>query len=440
MKWQGDKMNMVVDIVIVGTGISGLYSALNLRSDLKILLITKTKIRESNTYLAQGGIATAKNIEDIPSHIENTLMAGKYKNNTSAVKVLVEESMENIHDLQHFGLVLDKENGKLLYTKEGAHSTSRIVHVKDHTGKAVVDALLKKIEGKENIIIYEDTFMVDILKEKNKCCGLIALKEDEIINIHSKVVILATGGIGGLFKNSTSQRALTGDGIYIALKNNIVLKDLEYIQFHPTALYKKNESERRFLISESMRGEGGKLINCNGQRFINELLPRDVVTKAIFNEMEKSKLPYVSLDVSNLIKEYIINRFPSIYEECNKNNIDISESPIPVSPAQHYFMGGIKVNLNSITSMLNLFAVGEVSCTGVHGANRLASNSLLEGLVFSKRAAKYINNEINNISYTQVENHEICNDIEVLQKDHINLVLKTFKRKVGNLKHELVNN
>ena len=272
MKWQGDKMNMFVDIVIVGTGISGLYSALNLRSDLKILLITKTKIRESNTYLAQGGIATAKNIEDIPSHIEDTLMAGKYKNNTSAVKVLVEESMENIHDLQHFGLVLDKENGKLLYTKEGAHSTSRIVHVKDHTGKAVVDALLKKIEEKENIIIYEDTFMVDILKEKNKCCGLIALKDDEIINIHSKVVILATGGIGGLFKNSTSQRALTGDGIYIALKNNIELKDLEYIQFHPTALYKKNESERRFLISESMRGEETIGADFDWQRLRKQVL------------------------------------------------------------------------------------------------------------------------------------------------------------------------
>jgi L-aspartate oxidase len=433
-------MNMSFDVVIVGTGVSGLYSALNLRSDLRVLLITKTKIRESNTYLAQGGIATAKNIEDIPAHIEDTLIAGQYKNNTSAVKVLVEESMENIHDLECLGLELDKENGNLLYTKEGAHSASRIVHVKDHTGKAVVDALMKKVEEKENISIYEDTYMVDILKDKNKCCGLIVLKHDEIITIYSKVVILATGGIGGLFKNSTSQRPLTGDGIYIALKNNVVLKDLDYIQFHPTALYKKNEGERRFLISESMRGEGGKLLNCEGKRFVNELLPRDVVTKAIFSEMEKCKLPYVNLDVSNLSKEYIINRFPSIYEECNKNHIDISESPIPVSPAQHYFMGGIKVNLNSRTSMENLFAVGETSCTGVHGANRLASNSLLEGLVFSKRAAKCINNEINNISYTKAEGYEISNDIEALEKDHINLVLKTFKGKVGNLKHELVNN
>ena len=290
MKWQGDKMNMFVDVLIVGTGISGLYSALNLRSDLNVLLITKTKIRESNTYLAQGGIATAKNIEDIPYHIEDTLIAGQYKNNTSAVKVLVEGSMENIHDLQCFGLELDKENGKLLYTKEGAHSTSRIVHVKDHTGKAVVDALIKIIEEKDNISIYEDTYMVDILKNKNKCCGLIALKHGELINIYSKVVILATGGIGGLFKNSTSQRPLTGDGIYIALKNSVELKDLDYIQFHPTALYKKNESERRFLISESMRGEGGKLLNSKGQRFINELLPRDVVTKAIFSETERKNI------------------------------------------------------------------------------------------------------------------------------------------------------
>lgn len=440
MKWQGDKMDMLVDVVIVGTGISGLYSALNLRSDLKILLITKTKIRESNTYLAQGGIATAKNIADIPSHIEDTLVAGQYKNDLKAVEVLVKESMENINALERLGLELDKENGNLLYTKEGAHSTSRIVHVRDHTGKAVVDALLKKIEVKENISIYEDTYMVDILKYKNKCCGLIALKHGELIKIYSKAVILATGGIGGIFKNSTSQRSLTGDGIYVALKNNVQLKDLDYIQFHPTALYKKNESERRFLISESMRGEGGKLLNSKGQRFIDELLPRDVVTKAILDEMEKYKMTYVNLDVSSLSKKYLKARFPSIYEECIKNHIDISESHIPVSPAQHYFMGGIQVDLNSVTSMENLFAVGEVSCTGVHGANRLASNSLLEGLVFSRRAAKLINDEINEIAYTKAENVEICSDVETLKKNHISVVLKTFKGKVGNLKNELVNN
>jgi L-aspartate oxidase len=440
MKWQGDKMDMLVDVVIVGTGISGLYSALNLRSDLKILLITKSKIRESNTYLAQGGIATAKNIEDIPSHIEDTLIAGRYKNDSNAVEVLVKESIENINALEHLGLELDKKNGSLLYTKEGAHSTSRIVHVRDNTGKALVDALLKEIEGKENISIYEDTYMVDILKYKNKCCGLIALTHGEQIKVYSKVVILATGGIGGLFKNSTSQRSLTGDGIYVALKNNVQLKDLNYIQFHPTALFKKDESERRFLISESMRGEGGKLLNSKGQRFIDELLPRDVVTKAILHEMEKCKMPYVNLDVTSLSKEYLISRFPSIYEECIKNHIDISESPIPVSPAQHYFMGGIQVDLNSVTSMENLYAVGEVSCTGVHGANRLASNSLLEGLVFSRRAAKLINDLINEIAYTKSENAQICSDAQTLKKNHINLVLKTFKGKVGNFKNELVNN
>lgn len=232
------------------------------------------------------------------------------------------------------------------------------------------------------------------MEKNNKCVGGVLIKDGETIEISAKAVVLATGGIGGLFKKSTNQRELTGDGVAIAIKNGIKLKDVDYIQFHPTVLHKGKENERRFLISESLRGEGAKLYNSKGERFVDELLPRDEVTDIIEKELKKTGDECVYLDITSLDSEYIKSRFPSIYKECLKFGIDITKDRIPVSPAQHYYMGGIAVDLNGQTSMENLYALGETACTGVHGKNRLASNSLLEGLVFARRAADLINETI----------------------------------------------
>lgn len=437
-------MNVYTDVLIVGTGVSGLYTALNLDPTIKITLVTKMKLKESNTYLAQGGISTAVNPEDIPLFVEDTLKAGKYKNDLDAVKVLATESMENIEHIVELGVQLDyiqrDDLSELAYTREAAHSISRIVHAKDQTGKAVVDAFSDRVLSRKNITIMEDTYMVDLITEDNCCHGIVALKDDEQVNIHAKLVVLATGGIGGIFKNSTNQRHLTADGIFIAIKNNITLKNLEYIQFHPTALYTKESDSRRFLISESVRGEGAKLLNINHERFVDELLPRDVVSEAILEEMKKTNSSYVYLDATSLSPDYFKERFPKIYSECLKAGYDITKEPIPVSPAQHYFMGGIAVDLNSRTSMKNLFAVGEVTYTGVHGANRLASNSLMEGLVFSKRAANLINEKIHMCSLKDITPSTIEKDFDKLQQEHLDLVLKMFKGKVGKFVNELVDN
>ncbi|CEH34657.1 L-aspartate oxidase [Romboutsia lituseburensis] len=242
------------------------------------------------------------------------------------------------------------------------------------------------------------------------------IKDNIQFNIYAKKVILATGGIGGVFKNTTNQKILNGDSIAIALKHNIKLKNLDYIQIHPTAFFEEEKGERRLLISEAVRGEGAKLIDIKGERFIDELLPRDIVSKAIFDQLRKTNSSYVNLDLTFMNKDYIIKRFPYIYSECLKRGVDITKDYIKVSPAQHYFMGGIEVNLDSKTSLENLYAVGETSCTGVHGANRLASNSLLEGLVFSKKASDSINNTIDDINITIKSVDKIKKDVNDIRK------------------------
>lgn len=429
-------MNLEVDVLIVGSGISGLYAALNLRNDLNVLVITKDKIENTNSYLAQGGISTIKNFDDVTLFIEDTMNAGRYKNNKKAVQVLAKESLENIQALVNWGVNFDYENNNFKFTREGAHSTNRIVHVKDKTGEAVSKTLIKRVQESKNITILENTTLIDILSNKNSCYGALIVKDTEEIKVWSKYVILATGGIGGLFINSTNQRTLTGDSISIALKHNISLKDLEYIQIHPTAFYEEFSSSRRFLISESLRGEGAKLLNKYGERFIDELLPRDIVSKAIFDEMKKTNSNYVYLDITFLDSNYLINRFPVIYENCLSKGIDITKDYIPVSPAQHYFMGGIEVNLNSKTSMDYLYAVGETSCTGVHGENRLASNSLLEALVFSKRAANEINRDIDLMSLNLIHPKNIDTNYIDIINEYKNTVLTEFKRKVPNINVE----
>ena len=432
-------MNKFVDVLIIGSGVSGLYCALNLRKDLNILVVCKDKMSCSNTYLAQGGISVARGEDDIPLYIEDTLKAGKYKNDLEAVKVLTSESMENIKSLIEMGLKFDRnEDNSLNFTKEGAHSINRIVHTKDNTGESTAKILIEKVKQKDNINVYEDTYFVDIIERQRECIGAILVKENEQINVYAKVVILATGGIGGLFNNSTSQRILIGDGIAVATKHNIELKDINYIQIHPTAFYEEENNQRRFLISESLRGEGGILTNVKGERFVNELLPRDVVSEAVYKQIRETETPYVNLDIRFLGQDYIINRFSTIYEECLKRGTDITKEYIKVSPAQHFFMGGIKVDLNSKTSMENLYAVGETSCTGIHGANRLASNSLLEGLVFSRRAAILINNTVDNLEIKVSTVDKLNKSIEEIANENKELAIKVIKEKGGKLDDELL--
>lgn len=429
-------MKRVADVLIVGSGVAGLYASLNLREDLEIIMVSKKSVNLCNSSLAQGGIAVARGKEDFQSFIEDTLKAGKYENNIDSVRVLVEESMDNINKLIDLGANFEKDENGVLFTKEGAHEINRIVYHKDITGKHVEDILLENVKRRKNIKIIEECEMVDIYHRDNRCIGALFNKDGENSSIYAKVVILATGGIGGLFKKSTNERIITGDSIGVAIRNNIEIKDLSYIQIHPTAFFSKKSEGKRFLISESVRGEGGKLINCNGERFVDELLPRDIVAKKIYEEMKKTDSYNVFLDVSFMEKSFLKKRFPNIYNKCLEEGIDISKEPIPVAPAQHYFMGGIKVDLNGKTSMENLYAFGETSCTGVHGANRLASNSLLEALVFSRRGALEINSYIDNLELI-IEERE-CEDLDKYRLLNRKILIDEICRLRGDIKDELV--
>lgn len=429
-------MKRVADVLIVGSGVAGLYASLNLRDDLEIIMVSKKSVNLCNSSLAQGGIAVARGKEDFQSFIEDTLKAGKYENNIDSVRVLVEESMDNINKLMDLGADFEKDENGVLFTKEGAHEINRIVYHKDITGKHVEDILLENVKRRKNIKIIEDCEMVDIYHRGNRCIGALFNKDGQDLSIYAKVVILATGGIGGLFKKSTNERIITGDSIGVAIRNNIEIKDLSYIQIHPTAFFSKKSEEKRFLISESVRGEGGKLLNCNGERFVDELLPRDIVSKKIYEEMKKTNSNNVFLDVSFMEKSFLQNRFPNIYNKCLEEGIDISKEPIPVAPAQHYFMGGIKVDLNGKTSMENLYAFGETSCTGVHGANRLASNSLLEALVFSRRGALEINSYIDDLELI-IEERE-CEDLDKYRLLNRKILIDEICRLRGDIKDELV--
>lgn len=385
---------MKYDVIIVGCGVSGLYSALKIGKNKSILIICKEDKKSCNSILAQGGICVLRDDTDYEDYFEDTMKAGHYENKKEAVDIMIKNSRSVINDLLSLGVRFEKDDkGNLKYTKEAAHSKSRICFHRDITGKEIVETLLENISYYNNINIMEYTTMLDIIVEDNICKGIVAkTQEGKIINIYSKDTILATGGIGGLYKHSTNFSSITGDSIKIAKKHNIKLENLDYVQIHPTSLYKK-EPGRHFLISESTRGEGAILIDKEGNRFVDELLPRDKLSKAIREKLKEENSNYVRLSFKNIDKDIIKNRFENIYNTCLKEGYDITEEPIPVVPAQHYFMGGISVNTYSKTSMEHLYAVGETSCTGVHGKNRLASNSLLECFVFAKRASEKIINE-----------------------------------------------
>ena len=377
------------DIVIVGTGASGLFAALHVPNDKKVLMLTKSDAENSDSFLAQGGICVLRDKNDFDSFMEDTMKAGHYENRKESVEIMINSSRDIINELIGYGVDFATKDGELDYTREGAHSKPRILFHEDVTGKEITSKLLERVKELENVSIFEYTTMTDILEEEGRCAGIVAENEEGIIYLHAKDTILASGGIGGTYKHSTNFAHLTGDALRIAKEHGIRLEHLDYVQIHPTTLYSKKPG-RRFLISESVRGEGAVLYNKEGKRFVDELLPRDVVTKAIQEQMEKDHTEFVWLSMEHISEETIRKHFPHIYQQCLEEGYDATKEWVPVVPAQHYFMGGIWVDSDSLTSMEHLYAAGETSCNGVHGANRLASNSLLESLVFAKRAAKKI--------------------------------------------------
>ena len=386
-------MIMKTDIVIVGCGVAGLYCALNLPSDKNIIIVTKDEAENSDSFLAQGGICVLRDEADFDSFYEDTMKAGHFENNPESVAIMINSSRDVINDLISFDVEFEKEGEDFAYTREGAHSRERILFHEDETGKEITSKLLTEARKRANITLIENFTMVDLVCDDNECTGIIGHDKDcNYTVINADYTILATGGIGGLYKHSTNFRHLTGDALALALKYNIKLKNIDYIQIHPTTLYTKKQG-REFLISESVRGEGAVLLNAKGERFVDELQPRDVVANAIFEQMKKEGSEHVWLSLAPIPLEEIRTHFPNIYQHCLDEGYDVTCEPIPVVPSQHYFMGGIDVDLYSKTSMKRLYAVGETACNGVHGKNRLASNSLLESLVFAKRAAKQISSE-----------------------------------------------
>lgn len=393
--------------VIVGSGIAGLYAALKIEQQVDlpdgILLVTKSKLGESNSRYAQGGMVAVmkeNKADSTASHISDTIKAGAGLSDFNAVKYISEHSDSVVKDLLKFGVEFDRdENNNLCFTREAAHSVRRILHSGgDATGKMIEQALCKKVEENKNIEIYEETIAIELLIDSSsQCKGIIVYNDatQEYETIYSPCVILATGGIGQLYKYTTNPIGATGDGIALAYNAGAVMQDLEFVQFHPTALAIDGE-ENRFLISEAVRGEGAKLVDADGIEFMakyhekRELAPRDIVTRANYNEMLKNNLPNVYLNASCIDSKMLAKRFPNISKKCLENGIDIAHDFIPVAPAAHYYMGGIKTDMKGATSINGLFAIGEVSSTGLHGGNRLASNSLLECVVCAYSVADFL--------------------------------------------------
>lgn len=385
---------METDFLVIGGGVAGLRAAIALMEYGRVLVVTKDAPTESSSEYAQGGVAVALSDEDeISIHFEDTIKAGDRLCLRKAVGVLVEEGPSRIRELISWGAEFDKEGSKLAFTQEAAHSKRRILHAHgDSTGREIMRVLIDRIRADGRVSKLDYAFTTELLMHDGRCVGALVMKENErkMIYISARAVVLATGGAGQLYERTTNPAVATGDGMAMAYRAGAELIDMEFVQFHPTALFK--EGAPQFLLSEAMRGEGGMLKNIHGRRFMKdyhpalELAPRDVVTRAIHAEMTATKADHVYLDMTHLNADYIRRRFPRIYETCGRYGVDIAAEPIPVSPAAHYIMGGVKTDIWGRTTIDGLYAAGETACTGVHGANRLASNSLLEGLVFGRRA------------------------------------------------------
>ena len=400
--------HLFCDVVIVGCGVAGLYCALNLPRELSIIMLAKTTLDECDSMLAQGGICVQHDANDYAPFFEDTLRAGHFENRRESVDLMIRASRSVIDNLVNFGVdFAQNDDGSLRYTREGAHSRARICYHQDTTGAEITTKLLVAVKQLANVHILENTCMDDILTEasvslrnsqytrqvsraknaRERCRGIVAHSDNgRTLSISANATVWACGGIGGMYKRSTNFPCLTGDALRIAQTYGIALEHTDYVQIHPTSLY-TSKPGRAFLISESCRGEGAVLLDARGRRFTDELQPRDVVSAAIEQQMAKEGSDYVRLSFANVPKNEIIGHFNHIYEHCLAEGYDITREPIPVVPAQHYFMGGVHVDRQSATTMPSLYAVGETSCNGVHGKNRLASNSLLESLVFAQRAA-----------------------------------------------------
>lgn len=394
------------DVIIVGCGVAGLYTALMLPEDTRIIMLSKGAVDECDSMLAQGGICVLPDASDYDAYTEDTLRAGHYENRRESVDLMLRASRDVINDLVACGVDFARdERGQLAYTREGAHSRPRICFHGDVTGREITTKLLARVRDLQNVEILEHVAMVGLIEGDDGCAGVAALPIDEaasteratdlasraesaVCRIFARATVLACGGIGGLYERSTNFPQLTGDACDIAAAHGAELEHMDYVQIHPTSLYTGAATgERAFLISESCRGEGAILLNAAGERFCDELQPRDVVSSSIYRQMEEDGAPYVRLSFERVPRDVIRGHFSHIYERCLQEGYDICCEPIPVVPAQHYFMGGIHVDRDSATCVPGLYAVGETSCTGVHGKNRLASNSLLEALVFARRAA-----------------------------------------------------
>ena len=391
-------------------------------------MITKAGAEENDSYLAQGGMCMLKDESDYQGFFDDTMKAGHYENDEASVEIMIRSSRSVVEDLLQFGADFQKdENGELVFTREGAHSEKRIIFHKDVTGKEITSTLLAQAKRRSNIMLLEHTSMIDIIEENNICYGAVVQRQDgSLETIEADYTVMATGGIGGLYRHSTNFRHLTGDALAVAVRHKIALKDISYVQIHPTTLYA--DEERSFLISESVRGEGAVLRDKNGERFVNELLPRDLLTKAILEQMEKDGTEFVWEDLRTIPENELNRHFPNIVEHCRKIGYDVTKECIPVVPAQHYFMGGIKVSHESRTSMEQLYAVGETACNGVHGKNRLASNSLLESLVFAKRAALDMAEHLGEVK----RNSHLFETLDMSQYKDLSGLYKTY--------HELVKN
>ena len=385
---------LTVDFLVIGGGIAGLRAAIELAPHGSVLVLTKDTPTESSTEYAQGGIAVALSDEDeVGIHYEDTLRAGDGLCRKEAVRVMVEEGPTLIRQLISWGALFDKTEDAFIFTHEAAHSKKRILRAMgDSTGKEIERTLIEKAKTMPRITRYDFSFTVDLIVDENRCFGSMVLRKDRIMKIFAKAVILATGGAGQIYSRTTNPLIATGDGMAIAYRADAFLEDTEFIQFHPTSLY--CPSAPQFLLSEAMRGEGGVLRNNCGELFMDnyhkdaELAPRDIVSRAIVSELVKTGAKHVYLDMTHLDRDFVRSRFPRIWRTCLQYDLDIAEDWIPVSPSAHYVMGGVKTDINGVTSIEGLFAAGEVACTGVHGANRLASNSLLEGLVFGARSGR----------------------------------------------------
>lgn len=413
-------MNIRTDVLVIGSGIAGLYAAIKISEKSSVVLVTKKDKTESNTNYAQGGIASVMSVNDtFEKHIQDTLIAGAGLCKQDAVEILVEEGPERIRDLMELGTQFTFKDGQLDLAREGGHSAHRIVHAADLTGHEVERALLETVNSRSNITLLENHLAIDLITEHNvyklknepinnrHCWGAYVLDagNNEVLTITAKATILASGGLGQVYLHTTNPLIATGDGFAMAYRAGARIGNMEFIQFHPTSFYSQSDqsniSKPNFLISEAVRGFGGILRTTDGEEFMSkydsrkELAPRDIVARAIDNELKKRGDDFVYLDITHKKREDILEHFPHIYKSCMEKGIDISKDYIPVVPAAHYACGGVVVDHFGHTSLNGLYACGEVSMTGIHGANRLASNSLLEALVFSFRAANTINESLN---------------------------------------------